>query len=640
MQSDEGRSPRYRAFISYSHADARVAQWLHRSIEHFSVPTRLTGAPGPEGPVPRRLLPVFIDRGELAASGNLSTELEAALADSRFLVVVCTPSTPKSVWVDEEIKRFKMRFGEHRVLAMIAAGTPGASEIKGREAEECFPPSLRFAIGADGERTADLAEPLAADLRPEGDGRRLALLKLIATLAGTRLDDLVQREATRRIRRMTGVAVGSVLGMVITGGLAVYASQQRHQAEREAVTANTAIEFLVGIFDIVDTGNENPQTVTAETLLKRSAGKAETSLDDQPQIRARIAYTIGRVYNNLGLYKDSAATLAKARPLLTSLGSEGAPGLITLARAQLHLGDLKSAATTLTQVRVKFQMSRPPSRVEADAAQLAGRIATAEGDQNRAIAEYLKAEALYRSSPDAKAEEIADILTDRGVLLTDMARFDEAETALKASNAIYRRSLGDYHRRTGISYNALAYNEYSAKRYAEATVNISKAEAIFRRVLDANNPTFAGALSLRGQIEQQSGHPERAADPLRQAIAIYHARFGTYHYLIGLSLVSLALVEADLGRYAPAMHDFDAAKLNYDVGYGHIHANHGDLLVNRATVFARMGRNLEASRDCAAGMSILRRTLGAEAGYTLEMAKTCENLPGPAVKLRKQNHTI
>jgi hypothetical protein len=74
----------------------------------------------------------------------------------------------------------------------------------------------------------------------------------------------------------------------------------------------------------------------------------------------------------------------------------------------------------------------------------------------------------------------------------------------------------------------------------------------------------------------------------------------------------------------------DDAKHNYDISYGKVHANHGDLLVNRATVLARAGRMEEAKADCAAGLVILRDTLGADSAYTKSMAETCLKLAPPS----------
>ncbi len=80
----------YFAFLSYSHADRATAEWLHEALESFRVPRRLVGRLTENGAVPRRLTPIFRDRGELAASSDLSEEIEEALAGSRFLVVLCS----------------------------------------------------------------------------------------------------------------------------------------------------------------------------------------------------------------------------------------------------------------------------------------------------------------------------------------------------------------------------------------------------------------------------------------------------------------------------------------------------------------------------------------------------------------------
>jgi hypothetical protein len=71
---------------------------------------------------------------------------------------------------------------------------------------------------------------------------------------------------------------------------------------------------------------------------------------------------------------------------------------------------------------------------------------------------------------------------------------------------------------------------------------------------------------------------------------------------------------------------FDRAKAQYDGSYGTTHPNHGDLLVNRATVLAKFGRRKEALADCAEGLAILGNTLGPQASYTRTMTKTCAAL--------------
>ena len=62
-------------------------------------------------------------------------------------------------------------------------------------------------------------------------------------------------------------------------------------------------------------------------------------------------------------------------------------------------------------------------------------------------------------------------------------------------------------------------------------------------------------------------------------------------------------------------------------GYGKLHPNHGDLLVNRAAVLAKAGRRTEALSECAAGLKILGDTLGAEAAFIKADTRLCED-PG------------
>ena len=78
---------KYRAFISYSHADEKWCRWLHKSLETYKVPKRLVGQQTPFGPVPERFAPVFRDREELATSTSLGDTLTQALEDSACQIV-------------------------------------------------------------------------------------------------------------------------------------------------------------------------------------------------------------------------------------------------------------------------------------------------------------------------------------------------------------------------------------------------------------------------------------------------------------------------------------------------------------------------------------------------------------------------
>ena len=157
---------RYFAFISYSHRDRRWGDWLHRALETYRVPRKLVGTEGRDGAVPTRAFPVFRDREELPGSSDLGANINAALEASRYLIVICSPRSARSLWVNEEIKAFKAMGREDRVLCLVVEGEPNASDRADDEVEECFPEAIRYRVDEHGQILSERTEPIAADARP------------------------------------------------------------------------------------------------------------------------------------------------------------------------------------------------------------------------------------------------------------------------------------------------------------------------------------------------------------------------------------------------------------------------------------------------------------------------------------------
>ena len=236
----------YFAFLSYSHNDSVVADWLHGQLERFRVPASLAGRLTATGVVPRRLTPIFRDRHELAASQDLGTEIREALQASHCLIVLCSPAAAASKWTNAEIELFRRLHPDGCIIAAIISGEPFASEVKGQESEECLPPALRRKYDRRGRPTARRAEPLAADLRDVGDGRRLGFLKIVAGMLGVGLDELVQRDQIRRQRRLATITGASFLGMIAALLLAVTAIEARDAARDQRREAEGLVAFMLG----------------------------------------------------------------------------------------------------------------------------------------------------------------------------------------------------------------------------------------------------------------------------------------------------------------------------------------------------------------------------------------------------------
>lgn len=224
------RSRRFSAFVSYNYnrRDRKFARRLHRELEGYRLPRRLEPRRAAPGSPVDRLKPVFRDADEMTAAPDLSEAVREALAASDFLIVVCSPASAASVWVGREIELFRALHGDRHILTALIDGTP----------ETAFHPALRRGPAGD-------IEPLAADFRPEGGGKRLAMLKLVAALAGVRLDDLIHRDAQRQMRRMMTAGASGVAAAVTVATLGGLAYTANAAAERRRNETTGLVEYML-----------------------------------------------------------------------------------------------------------------------------------------------------------------------------------------------------------------------------------------------------------------------------------------------------------------------------------------------------------------------------------------------------------
>jgi tetratricopeptide (TPR) repeat protein len=297
--SEQEGARRYRAFLSYSHANEREAHKLHRWLETYRLPARLIGMAANGGPVPRRLAPIFRDRAELAAASSLNQQVRLALSQSDALLVVCSPAAKASRWVEAEIALFRELHPDRPVIAALVEGEPADS----------FPAAL-LARDPDGV----VHEPIAADFRPDQDGKRLARLKIVAGLTGVALDQIIQRDAQRQMRHVIIVTFLALLTALLMALMLIFVARARNEAEEQRQQAEGLIEFMltdlrdklegVGRLDVLQTVNKR-----ALAYYARQPDLAALPLDSLER-RARILQAMGEDDLKRG---DTAAALAQFR---------------------------------------------------------------------------------------------------------------------------------------------------------------------------------------------------------------------------------------------------------------------------------------------------------------------------------------
>ncbi len=231
------------AFVCHSQKDERWREWFVKHISLFRTPRPFIGKPTADGEIPRRIGPVATGHDQGSAAAELTEADRDALRRSRYLIIICTPNSAISGWIDEAVRFFKSIGREHRTLCLIAAGEPYASSRLDPVGEECLPRAVKYEVDAEGQITDTPTAPFAADARPGKDGRRHAFLKLAAGMLRVDFGELKQREHDRGQIRMTLVLAGALLLMVFFFLFGLYSFEKAREASHEIAEARKAAKF-------------------------------------------------------------------------------------------------------------------------------------------------------------------------------------------------------------------------------------------------------------------------------------------------------------------------------------------------------------------------------------------------------------
>ena len=483
---------RFAAFISYAHADDRAARWLHHALETYRIPAVIRRRDGHQP----RLGRLFLDRSELPTAADLASVIQDALTRSDNLIVICSPRSAASRWVNQEIEFFRSLGRGDRIFCLIVDGEPGT------EATTPFPSALTAG-------SSNSVEPLAADIRPGKDGRTDAKLKIIAGLLDVGFDDLRQREASRRQRRFVVAISAGLLLMLAMLVLTVNAMIARRDADRQRQTAERTTGFLTSLFEDSDPNETRGKEVTARQILDRGATKLSGSADlaDQPEVRAGLLITLAEVYSKLGLYRQAVGLIGQA-------------------------GDISG--------RAKIDQAR--------SARLLGEIATINSDYDRAKG-FLE-RALILAGDDSKLR--LSVLVNLGELYKSTGRYDEAETALNEAMKIARSMSPSDDDNATSALASLGGADFEAGKYDRAVKRLKQVVADRTRLSGPLHPEVAFALNTLGTVAIKQGDRADATRYFKEALARQIRILGPNHLTVAITKANLARAMVEDSQFATA----------------------------------------------------------------------------------------
>jgi tetratricopeptide (TPR) repeat protein len=639
---------RYSAFISYNHRDRDWAVWLHRALERYSIPERLWGRPAPWGEIVQRLPPVFRDRDELATSSDLASSVKEALADSATLVVVCSPNSAKSKWVDQEIQTFIAAGREKYIRLIIVDGEPHSPD----PAHECLPPSL-VRKGAP--------EPLAADVRKEGDGKQAAKLKILAGILGVPYDELRQREAARRQKRLAVIAVAATIGFLVMAGLTIFAFisrgeaiEQRQLAERRTITAERTVAFVKSMFELADPEEASGASITAREIVDRGVAKLDSpELNREPVVKAELGVTLADVYGALGLYRKSDALIRRTFSIQHGEPATLARQLNALGKSQVRLGEYEQAERTFrkawTQASTASESVRSEilvglglslsslekygeadhvfrealsfDRARGDPVYIAfdlealGQNQFYQGNLERAQPFILEALALRRRFQGPLSPGVGDNLNTLGEIAYTRHDLAAAEGYFRGNVAVDLKVLGPDHPDFGTTLNNLARVLIEERRFAEATPLLERAMAIDLRERGESHADVTFVFSNLAIARRQMGRNREAETLFEQAIA---AARKNQHRTLGPSLADLAEVRCATGRSRDGLALLDEAARVTRSDYPDNPWRSAWVENIRGECLLRSGRALEGKRAISASSPVIIRSWPAGTLFAVE----------------------
>lgn len=460
-----------------------------------------------------------------------------------------------------------------------------------------------MAMRKDADRRYRSAEHLSVDLERHAKGEPVSATR-----------DTWRYRTRKFVRRHAlGVAAAAVVIATLTAfAIVTLLQSQRIARERdiaalERTRAEQVSSFLVELFELSDPTKSRGNQVTARELLDIGARRVSAGLTDQPETRATLLETIGRVYGSLGLFRDSIAlhreALDSRRTLFGPKHPQVALAMSALGEALREQGEFAEAGQQLTAA---LEMQR--ELLGANAVPLAptltslGRLAQQRGAFDAAQMFFDQALDIYRQHRMLQRTETASTYNDKAALALALGQTDRAAQLYKTALDIDRIALGQDHPHVAIHIQNLAITYQRQGRMAAAAPLYRESIDLMQRVLGADHPHTLDALANYGGFLRQNGELARAEAVLRDVLARNSAARGARHVYVGHDRVNLGHVLLEANHPADAAHEY---RLALDIYAQTLPAEHGFV----AAALSGLGRAQLAGNELEAAEATLRKAV-------------------------------
>ncbi len=377
------------------------------------------------------------------------------------------------------------------------------------------------------------------------------------------------------VRRHRFGLAAALIALTLTGAF-LFREQERRAAERQRTAQS--IEVLRGLVDLADPDRRDGSTLVA--VLDRTQRQL-AALEAQPDLRAELLATLGRVHRKLGHGAEARATLAESLAIWRQYHSEDHAGLA------VRLNNL-------------------------------GALDLDQGDYAADDERFREARTLFEQDGTATAEERAVNLDNLATVRLYRGQLGEAEALYRAGLKLRLGAWGRDDPRVSFSLRSLGALLYNRGDFAAAEPLVREALRIRLAAYGPDNTDLAPVLDLLGNVRFARGDPAEAERLYLQALELRRQRLGEEHVDLARSERNLAVLRLAEGGLPAARRLVEQAlarlrraKLAGDWRIADSESILGALL-------AAEGRHREAEPLLLASHRALAKSRGEYAGVTRE----------------------
>jgi serine/threonine-protein kinase len=408
----------------------------------------------------------------------------------------------------------------------------------------------------------------------------------------------------RHVRALSAAAIVLLLAAAFVVQNSLYT--RRLAVERDR--AQASLKFLVSLFQGSDPDKAKDSKITAVELLDEGVKRLGSELQNQPETRAALLFTLGDVNDRLGRYEMAERLLVESIALQRQLSPrptlELAEAINALGRVYGTTGNKKGDGLYDEALAIRRQLLPPDDPLIAKSLNNLASSRFGSGDFTGAVAGYQEAFKILQARNDP--DQAVPLLNESSALF-QMSKYEDAETVAREAWQINTRMHGPDHTATIRALAGIGWAQFALGNYGEAERTRRDVVERSRRMYGDVHFNVAEALYTLGHMYNSLGRLDEAESALREAEKIWQKLPGIMEDRAAWTCSSLANVLSKQGKYEEAVTFQQRALALRTHRLGENHPDLGESLGGLGDIYYRRGDFGQAEKYYRMNLELLRR---------------------------------